>query len=714
MSRRLIGTLTDPSGTPLAGWTLTLDARRNAAPSVPIGASESVVLDESGGYDLLITDGLYMALLTAPGDTIQRRIGLFLVATGADIDVLTLIELYSSATGFALAIEDEGVQLVAAATLINFTGAGVTASAIGNAVTVAIDGGGGGGGGVTDAEYIVATPHAGLSAERVLTGVADETSIDAATAGQIKVGLTPHLAAADPHPVYALDTDLSAYLPKALVDVKGDLLVATAADTVARKPAGVNGTFLKADSAQADGLQWAALADADIPSTIARDSELAAHEADTTAVHGIADTAALIGASYVTTAASAALSGEKVLGTDVVMRGTFAARPVASLGGRLYLATDTNGGTLYRDTGTVWEQVGQGVTEAGPASGVAAGVLSGTYPNPDFAVDMATQAELDAHVVAADPHTVYQLEAQKGAVNGYASLDAGGTVPDAQIPVGIARVVVGQAFSTFPAPSAGIAGLVLRANDAVFPAPGIDLVCDGTRWRPVNGSAVLAMRTINPITVQDTAGAVAETLGPFPGGLIRAGQRLQLEAVFGHPGIGIGVRRYRFDIGSVTVKQQWQAAVVSTTSVAYVRWPVAAFLSVLSDTSTAHNGGIINVQSYTSGSAFSNPTVDFSADWYVDVVLTSADETTKTISGATWSGGVATFTATAHTLATGDKTTVAGVTPSGYNGVHIVTVLNANTFTAPIASDPGTYTSGGTSSRISNMVSESYVLEWKG
>jgi hypothetical protein len=36
------------------------------------------------------------------------------------------------------------------------------------------------------------------------------------------------------------------------------------------------------------------------------------------------------------------------------------------------------------------------------------------------------------HNAAADPHTGYQLESQKGAANGYAGLDASGVVPDAQ------------------------------------------------------------------------------------------------------------------------------------------------------------------------------------------------------------------------------------------------------------------------------------------
>lgn len=47
-------------------------------------------------------------------------------------------------------------------------------------------------------------------------------------------------------------------IPDTLVDAKGDLIVATAADAVARVAVGANDTILTADSAQASGIKWAA------------------------------------------------------------------------------------------------------------------------------------------------------------------------------------------------------------------------------------------------------------------------------------------------------------------------------------------------------------------------------------------------------------------------------------------------------------------------
>lgn len=48
-----------------------------------------------------------------------------------------------------------------------------------------------------------------------------------------------------------------AYIPEAIVDAKGDLISATAADTPARLAVGANNTVLTADSTTATGLKWA-------------------------------------------------------------------------------------------------------------------------------------------------------------------------------------------------------------------------------------------------------------------------------------------------------------------------------------------------------------------------------------------------------------------------------------------------------------------------
>jgi hypothetical protein len=52
-------------------------------------------------------------------------------------------------------------------------------------------------------------------------------------------------------------TDDADAIQNAIVDAKGDLISATAADTPARLAVGANGTVLTADSAEATGLKWA-------------------------------------------------------------------------------------------------------------------------------------------------------------------------------------------------------------------------------------------------------------------------------------------------------------------------------------------------------------------------------------------------------------------------------------------------------------------------
>jgi hypothetical protein len=56
----------------------------------------------------------------------------------------------------------------------------------------------------------------------------------------------------------AIDTTMATMVPKTIVDAKGDIIAATAADTVARLAVGTNGQTLVADSSTATGLKWAA------------------------------------------------------------------------------------------------------------------------------------------------------------------------------------------------------------------------------------------------------------------------------------------------------------------------------------------------------------------------------------------------------------------------------------------------------------------------
>lgn len=95
-----------------------------------------------------------------------------------------------------------------------------------------------------------------------------------------------------------------------------------------------------------------------------------------------------------------------------------------------------------------------------------------------------------------------------------------------------------------------------------------------------------------------------------------------------------------------------------------------------------------------------------SADTPVGATITlslgvSGLEAAKTITGLSWLAGVVTVTIAAHGYASGNTIAVSACSPAGYNGTYSITVINANTFTYSLASDPGAAVTLGTAARSS-------------
>ena len=83
-------------------------------------------------------------------------------------------------------------------------------------------------------------------------------SATANTNTRLAIGTTGQvLTVAGGVPTWATSDDANA-IQNAIVDAKGDLIAASAADTPARLAVGANGTVLTADSAETTGLKWAA------------------------------------------------------------------------------------------------------------------------------------------------------------------------------------------------------------------------------------------------------------------------------------------------------------------------------------------------------------------------------------------------------------------------------------------------------------------------
>ena len=116
-------------------------------------------------------------------------------------------------------------------------------------------------------------------------------------------------------------------------------------------------------------------------------------------------------ASYITTAAESGLSNEKVLGADIILRGTVASRPAAGVAGRLYLVTDSGDERLTRDNGSSWDDL---ITDWDHVGGKPTTFTPASH----------TSSSHDSSVEAT---------ANKNAANGYAGLDASSKITASQI-----------------------------------------------------------------------------------------------------------------------------------------------------------------------------------------------------------------------------------------------------------------------------------------
>jgi hypothetical protein len=92
----------------------------------------------------------------------------------------------------------------------------------------------------------------GAAAIRTLAGNIDTSLVD------LKGGTTGQVLAKASNTDLDFTWSADAGIPATIVDAKGDLIAATAADTVARLAVGTNDHVLTADSSTATGLKWAA------------------------------------------------------------------------------------------------------------------------------------------------------------------------------------------------------------------------------------------------------------------------------------------------------------------------------------------------------------------------------------------------------------------------------------------------------------------------
>ncbi len=146
------------------------------------------------------------------------------------------------------------------------------------------------------------------------------------------------------------------------------------------------------------------------------------------------------------------------------------------------------------------------LSNARTPTGPAGGVLDGAYPAPGFAVDMATQAELDAQILTRVP-TARTLTTT-------APLTGGGDL-SANRTIAVSAATTGASGVVTLAPDGGVSGVVQGSDSRLSNARPSALPFT-LPVRFVNANTAIVPATDYAIAVNTTSGALTVTLPPTP------------------------------------------------------------------------------------------------------------------------------------------------------------------------------------------------------
>lgn len=177
----------------------------------------------------------------------------------------------------------------------------------------------------------------------------------------------------------------SDFVQRALVDAAGDLIVATGADTVARKAKGAEGRVLRVEASEADGLVWASAALKQVAATSdvgtgASTAEIALHSTTVPADLLAAGTIIKVWASGATTGSAAARRARLYIGNTLIAEVVLAA------------GADAGGDYILQAVITVRGAASEAVWSLGhknTTGGGVAGVLVWANNNPGVAEAIA-------------------------------------------------------------------------------------------------------------------------------------------------------------------------------------------------------------------------------------------------------------------------------------------------------------------------------------